>query len=360
MFAPFVHYDPVGLGRGFAGGVVIALSTSALMFLLGEVSGISSILAAVYRGTLLSWRGSFLAGLLFAGGILTTVSDPSGVFGLDLSATGQVHWLAALFGGLLVGAGTNCANGCTSGHGVIGLARLSPRSLAAVCAFMGAAIITASLFRAPFSQGADAAGARWGLAPGYYVLVLVCVCAALAPLSYFFIWAAAPVDARAAACYSGGEEPRRFTPCERFLKQLVACLCGLSFGLGLGLSGMTDPNKVLRFLDFLGNGGWDPQLMLVMGGGVCVNLVTYRAMAVGALKGVVPRFRHDAFGGATLGELIAYGPACQKNKGVLDWRLIGGSLMFGVGCVRAPPAPPRAPTFLYRGLPPHTHTHAQI
>ena len=346
MFAPFVHYDPVGLGRGFAGGVVIALSTCALMLFLGETGGISSILASVYRGTFLSWRGSFLAGLLFAGGILTTVPDAAGVFGRDLSEEGQVHWLAAMFGGLLVGAGTNCGNGCTSGHGVIGLARLSPRSLVAVCAFMGAAIVTASLFRAPFSQGyvfsADAGATRWGLAPGYYVLVLACVCAALAPLSHV-IRAAARAAANAQVADVSpfdGPPPYVPTPLERALKQLVACLCGLSFGLGLGLSGMTDPNKVFRFLDFLGNDGWDPQLLLVMGGGVAVNLVAWRAMAVGALKGVVPRFRLT--NGAPLGELIAYGPACEKNKGVRDWGLVGGSLVFGVGCV-SPRSPARSP-----------------
>ena len=110
-FSPFVHYDPAGLGRGFAGGVVIALSTTALMFFMGEVGGISSILASVYRGTLFSWRGSFLAGLLFAGGILHTISDSAGVFGADPLG---VHWGAALCGGFLVGFGTTCGNGCSA------------------------------------------------------------------------------------------------------------------------------------------------------------------------------------------------------------------------------------------------------
>jgi uncharacterized membrane protein YedE/YeeE len=233
---------------------------------------------------------------------------------------------------------------------VVGLARLSPRSLAAVCAFMGSAIVTAGLFRAPLSAGRPAAA--WALEPGYYVLVLVCVCAALAPLALVIRRAAAAAaaaaalakapgggDASPAAAAAAAPPPPPAAASQgwwawarsKCAPQLVACLCGLAFGLGLGLSGMTDPTKVLRFLDFLGDRGWDPQLMLVMGGAVFVNLFTWRAMAVGALKDVVPRFREDAAAAKSLGDIINYGPACAANKRALDARLLCGAVCFGVG-----------------------------
>ncbi len=222
---------------------------------------------------------------------------------------------------------------------MVGLARLSPRSLAAVCAFMGSAVVTAGLFRAPFSVGRQGAAAPWALEPGFYVLVLACVGAALAFLSYVIKRAAAAAKA-AGACDAelrlSEPRPELAPPLrERALASLVACLCGLAFGLGLGLSGMTDPTKVLRFLDFLGEGGWDPQLILVMGGGVAVNAVLWRAMAVGALKDVQPRFllavSESLPRARTLGEIINYGPACAANRGVCDARLLAGSLCFGVG-----------------------------
>lgn len=108
--------------------------------------------------------------------------------------------------------------------------------------------------------------------------------------------------------------------------------CGLCFGLSLGLSGMLDPSKVLRFLDFLGDAGWDPQLALVMGCGVATNIVLMRVMAVGVLSQTVPPFAL-ALGGSkhsTLGSIINYGSSCPPNR-VVNAALIGGSVLFGFG-----------------------------
>jgi uncharacterized membrane protein YedE/YeeE len=111
------------------GGALIGLSASWLWLALGHVAGISGILGAITRAEA-GWRVAFLVGLIGA---------PM-LFGL---LGGSVPWHAPdgsrsvlVAGGLLVGFGTQLGSGCTSGHGVCGLARLSPRSLAATLTFM--------------------------------------------------------------------------------------------------------------------------------------------------------------------------------------------------------------------------------
>ena len=123
------------------GGALIGVSASGLLYLVGRVAGISSILGGLVRpgeGEF-RWKVAFLAGLLCGGVVLAWLMP--GVFGVP---TGRS--LPALgCAGLLVGFGTRLGRGCTSGHGVCGLTRLSLRSLAATCVFMamGMAMATA-------------------------------------------------------------------------------------------------------------------------------------------------------------------------------------------------------------------------
>ncbi len=118
----------------------------------------------------------------------------------------------------------------------------------------------------------------------------------------------------------------------------LVALHGAAFGLALGLSGMTDPLKVLRFLDFAGSEGWDPQLMLVMGGAVAVNALTYRFLALGLPEGRPPLA--GALGGSaaaaaaaastTFAKLVPYGPAAPANARITRELVVGG-LLFGTG-----------------------------
>ena len=119
-------------------------------------------------------------------------------------------WPYAVAGGLLVGFGTRLGSGCTSGHGVCGIGRLAKRSI-------------------------------------------------VATLIFHDLWYRHGVPA---------------APClgDR-MKALAALACGLLFGVGLALSGMTDTAKVLGFLDLFGN--WDPDLVFVMGGAVAITLVSF-------------------------------------------------------------------------------------
>lgn len=130
-------------GPALAGGALIGLAAVVLMIADGKVAGISGIVAGLLRrpddGT--GWRLAFLAGLL-AGVPLVTAA---------LGNVPHVHIAASLpvlaLAGLLVGYGTRLGSGCTSGHGVCGLGRLSPRSIAAVLTFLTTAILTVTLVR---------------------------------------------------------------------------------------------------------------------------------------------------------------------------------------------------------------------
>jgi len=130
-------------GSALTGGVLIGLSAVLLMGLVGRIAGISGIVngllwpAADWAG----WRLAFLIGLI-AGPVAWRTA---GGFVPPVEITAQLPVLLA--GGLLVGAGTILGSGCTSGHGVCGLARLSPRSLVSTLIFMVVGIATVFVIR---------------------------------------------------------------------------------------------------------------------------------------------------------------------------------------------------------------------
>jgi len=128
-----------------AGGLLIGAAALLLYATLGRIAGVSGIAYGTYGtvGVERRWRLLFLAGLIGGGWVAALAFGappaPAGVAAVSLAI--------ALVAGLLVGFGTRLGNGCTSGHGVCGLARLSPRSLASVLVFMGIGMLTATLLR---------------------------------------------------------------------------------------------------------------------------------------------------------------------------------------------------------------------
>lgn len=138
---------------GLVGGILIGLSAIWLMGSLGRIAGISGILSGLLlerpRGDS-AWRLAFLLGLvsgpmvlMLLGGELGNVAGaPDEVIGAPAGGVGLM-----VIAGLLVGVGTGIGNGCTSGHGVCGLARLSPRSLVATLTFLGVAMVTVFIMR---------------------------------------------------------------------------------------------------------------------------------------------------------------------------------------------------------------------
>ena len=121
-----------------AGGALIGLAAAGMWWLFGRLAGVSSILgrAMISRGEEFAWRAAFLAGLFLAGLAAVVLLPDEVQFRLD-AGYGQ-----ALLAGALVGLGTQMGSGCTSGHGVCGVSRLSLRSIAATLLFMAAGMVT--------------------------------------------------------------------------------------------------------------------------------------------------------------------------------------------------------------------------
>lgn len=124
------------------GGVLIGISASLLLLFTGRITGISGILSGALRTAEDGpWRRWYLAGLVLGAVVMATLNP-------DLFAnTSGRSVLTVAVAGLLVGYGTRLGSGCTSGHGVCGLARLSPRSLVATLTFIGTGVVTVTVMR---------------------------------------------------------------------------------------------------------------------------------------------------------------------------------------------------------------------
>jgi uncharacterized protein len=139
MTIDWMHFSPYS---ALIGGVIIGAAASLFLLLNGRIAGISGILGGLLQAPKrnASWRIAFLAGLVISPTIyqLFTALPP-----ISIDASTPLLVIA----GLLVGVGTQYGAGCTSGHGVCGLSRLSPRSLVATLSFMAAGFATVFALR---------------------------------------------------------------------------------------------------------------------------------------------------------------------------------------------------------------------
>ncbi|MFA0557378.1 YeeE/YedE family protein [Vibrio sp. 10N.222.55.A1] len=133
----------------FFGGMLLGVSAIVLMLGIGRVAGISGIVSRLLptgtnnkerkdadtANTEKHWRIAFVVGMVASGWLLIPT-------GYQLPQLEEMNLALVIIAGLLVGFGTKTANGCTSGHGIVGMARLSKRSIVATCVFMGVAIVT--------------------------------------------------------------------------------------------------------------------------------------------------------------------------------------------------------------------------
>lgn len=139
MTIDWINFTP---WTALAGGVLIGTAAGLFVLLNGRIAGISGLLASLLeRGA--EGRGEkalFLFGILLAPLCWLLMAElPAAEF--------QTNWLGLLAAGLLVGIGTRYGSGCTSGHGVCGISRLSPRSIVATLAFMAAGFATVFVLR---------------------------------------------------------------------------------------------------------------------------------------------------------------------------------------------------------------------
>lgn len=123
------------------GGMLIGLSAAMLLLLNGRIAGVSGIVGRLVQGAQLSTNAAFVIGLVMGPPIYLILS------GRWPAVTITASMPTIIIAGLLVGFGTRMGSGCTSGHGILGLAGFSPRSMAAVTVFLLAAILTVTLMR---------------------------------------------------------------------------------------------------------------------------------------------------------------------------------------------------------------------
>jgi len=133
------HFTP---GMSLLGGVLIGVASALFILAHGRIAGISGILGGLLtrRPDDRVWRLAFLLGLMAAPAAIVALTGP-------VVATIEANTEVLIAAGLLVGIGTRYGAGCTSGHGVCGLSRLSPRSLVATLAFMGAGMAMVFVMR---------------------------------------------------------------------------------------------------------------------------------------------------------------------------------------------------------------------
>ena len=133
-------FDPI---PALVGGGLIGLAASLMMLLNGRIAGVSGILGGLLAPAPSdkAWRLAFLAGLIVAPVIAGAVGRPLA------EAVMPASWLVIVAAGLLVGFGARMGGGCTSGHGVCGMSRLSTRSIVATMVFMTTAGLTVAVVR---------------------------------------------------------------------------------------------------------------------------------------------------------------------------------------------------------------------
>ncbi len=139
MTIDWSHFTP---WLSLAGGILLGLASALFILVNGRILGISGIVGGLLRPQAgdVAWRVAFVLGLLAAPMLYTALRGSTEVR-IDAG------WGAVVLAGLMVGIGTRYASGCTSGHGVCGLSRLSPRSLVATLSFMAAGFATVFFIR---------------------------------------------------------------------------------------------------------------------------------------------------------------------------------------------------------------------
>jgi hypothetical protein len=258
--------------------------------------------------------------------------------------------LAFIVGGFLVGFGTKLGNGCTTGHGICGLARLSKRSLVAVLSFMATGVISASAcsvtcpfypyFRASYESVVNSLPTNTTITIGTVIASL----AAGSAISGFLRKSPSPNATKT--------EQDEYTNNRR--KIIPSIFSAAFFAIGLVTSGMTISSKIYGFLNVKGisAGTWDPTLACVMGGGLVVSFLSYQlvkgfnvfkvrnvTLVVLIMLNHFERVSNPAFSKLQNDKALEC-PLAQKKDGgkfnvttskVIDTKLFIGEAMFGLG-----------------------------
>jgi len=303
------HFTPT---TGLIGGSLIGLSAATLLLFNGDILGASGLMSSFVvapKKTLTDpsqhWKLAFLAAFCLTSVNLNALKDESQGYypGLPI-----VTPLGFIVGGFLVGFGTKLGNGCTTGHGICGLARRSPRSLAAVLTFMSTGVLAATSCSTTcpmYPYFRDSSTER----PAVVVGTAIAQLAAVLALSGLIRWTPKNPDI------------------QKSKKVIPAMVSAALFSLGLKVSGMTVSSKIYGFLNVKGmrDGSWDPTLACVMGGGLFVSFLSYQWVKgfniVKNAKALECPITEKSSGGHF---------NIPSNK-VIDAKLLIGEAMFGLG-----------------------------
>lgn len=310
---------------GILGGSIIGVSAAVLLLFSGDILGASGIISSVSLSPISSLQDSkqHWKLVLLACFLLTSHLFFSSEYEDKENGLASLSWAAFLIGGFFVGFGTKLGNGCTSGHGICGLARFSKRSLVSVCTFMCMGALTAYLtqeattpfpkevFEFPRSDHEEEPIKIWttfaALLSGFVTLL------ALVSSSFHKDNGEATANDRA--------------------KLAPAAVAGALFAAGLYVSQMVYPVRVLGFLNvgLMFHGDWDATLMFVMGGGLVISLLSYQAIEgynTIASRLLPSESYRPLSKPLALSEGSTFGIPC---KSVIDRNLIFGALSFGLG-----------------------------
>jgi len=316
---------------------LIGLSADALLLFNGDVLGASGICSSVLlshptkktlRDPRLHWKLVFLASFVTTSAFLfgPRFELPSSELAPPTSELSIAGYAVA---GALVGFGTRLGNGCTSGHGICGLGRLSPRSLTAVLTFLATGIVTAVLTtngtielflrergRDDEGSGTRKQGERWTWF-GTALSVASLAAALAAPLLY----------RKKTKKVKANDDNEEEDDGDSMAKLGPAAVAGALFSSGLYLSGMTFRSKVLGFLDVtaISDGNWDPTLAAVMGGGVLVSFLGYQFLEpFRVVKVTAPACTYPL----ALSPKSKFGIPTNRT---IDTNLVLGAAVFGAG-----------------------------
>ena len=292
------------------GGTIMAISSSFHLLLEGKITGISGTFFRFVKGDSFMYNFSFILGMTFISNFAKYYDFSSSFFESRKEYINGLSLLGFIFAGFLVGLGTKWANGCTSGHGVCGLPRISIRSIVAVGTFCVFGIGFATLrYYFPFLNKEsliDQISIQESKGAYLFIIYFCIIC---------FI---------ALVLYNIYQRKRK-----ELRDLIISLMIGLAFSYGLLKSGMTCRHKVINFLSL--SKDWDYTLIFVLGSAVGINLITFNFI----LKKVsTPVFNKN------------YQVPTNTN---VDLKLILGASIFGIGWGLAGicPGPAVLASFMY-------------
>lgn len=260
--------------HGLLGGSLIGLAAATLLLGCGEIMGASGIFSSLLMQPKITlekipekWKILFFASFISSANLFMKTEYKA------MEGT-EVTNFAIFLAGICTGFGSKLSNGCTSGHGICGMARFSYRSIVAVLTFMCTGFTTASLLSKDVGIFRNSAATMQ--LPNKFTRTILLVAGVFLVFFCMKMFSNATYNTRSASAESNDMKIRQEID---FIKKApFVILSGSLFAAGLNVSQMIDNKKVLNFLDVTGiiDGTWDPMLIFVMGSGVIISGLSYQ------------------------------------------------------------------------------------